>query len=87
MTRGAVTPEKRERMDDSGPTVQILPRVEQVVRNAGHSEIPVCFIEDEGDVSGLGGFYECTQELWRIDGTGLRARSASRSCQGWNTGG
>lgn len=47
--------------------------------NAGQNEIPVCFVKDEGDASGLGKFCECTQELRSVDGTSLRARLVSES--------
>lgn len=73
MTGDAVTLGKREQMDDGRPPIATLGRVEQVMGNAGQDEIPVGFVKDESDVSGLGEFCECTQELRSIDGAGLRA--------------
>ena len=79
MTRDAVTLGKGEQMDDGRSPVPVLGRVEEMMRNAGHNKIPVCFVEDEGDISGLGEFCECTQKLWSIDSTSLWAQLASRS--------
>lgn len=79
MTGDAVALGKREQMNESRPPVPVLRRVEQTMRRAGGNEIPVCFVEDEGDVPGLGELCERTQEVWRIGGTGLQVRSESRS--------
>lgn len=72
MTGDAVALGKREEMDDSGPPIATLGRVEQVMGNTGENEIPVCFVKDEGDIPGLRELRECTQELRSIDGAGLR---------------
>ena len=85
MARDAVTLGEREQMNDGGPPVPVLRRAEQMMGYIGRDEIPVCFIEDEGNISGLGEFCKRTQEFWRIDGTGLRIRSVSQSYWDWNT--
>jgi len=85
MARDAVALGEREQMDDSGPPVPILRRVEQMMRYIGRDEIPVCFVEDEGNISGFGEFCERTQEFWGIDSTGLRVRSGSPSYRDRNT--
>jgi len=85
MAGDAVTLGEREQMNDRGPPVPLLRGAEQVMWNVGRDEIPVCFVDYEGNISGLGEFCERTQEFWRIDGTGLRTRSGSPSCWGLNT--
>ena len=79
MPGDAVALGKREQMDDGRPPIAILRRVEQMMGNTGQNEIPVCFIDDEGDASGLGEFCECTQELRSVDGASLRARLVSEN--------
>ena len=64
MVRDAVTLGEREQMNDSRPPVPVLRRAEQMMGYIGRDEIPVCFVEDEGNISGLCEFCERTQEFW-----------------------
>ena len=72
-------------MNDNRPPVPVLRRAEQMMGYIGRDKIPVCFVEDEGDISGLGEFCERTQKFWGIDSTSLRIRSGSPSYRDWNT--
>jgi hypothetical protein len=76
MARHAVTLGKREEMNEGRTPVPVLRRFEQMMRNVVGDEIPVCFIEDEGNISGLCESCECTQEVWSIDSTSLGMVSA-----------
>lgn len=77
VTGDAVTLGKREVMNESMSPVPVLRRLEQMVRNIGHNEIPVRFVKDELDVPGPGEFSEFTQEVWGINSAGLGVSSAT----------
>lgn len=56
-----------------------------MMRGAGHNEISICFVQDEGDVSGLGEFCELVQELWGVYSTSLQTLSANTNYWAHNT--